>query len=123
MGCHGRRLHSLTDAWLGREEVSGPDAPCFPLLSKLLASCFFFFFFFLPVLKELCGLDHGRVSWGHSINSSWAVSLGKWEASGSPALVSGASKACGWKGRVSRPEEKEGYYELIETTKEYRSEE
>jgi hypothetical protein len=59
--------------------VSGSDAPSFPLLSKLLA---IFFFIFLPVLKEPWGLDHGRVSWGHSINSSWAVSLERVGASG-----------------------------------------
>lgn len=60
------------------------------------------------MLKELWGLDHGRVSWGHSTDSSWAISLGKREADGSLALVSGASKACGWKGRVSRPRRKRG---------------
>lgn len=69
------------------------------------------------MLKELWGLDHGNISWGHSINSSWAVSLDKWEAGGSSASVSGASKACGWKGRVSCTEEKEGYYELTGTAK------
>lgn len=99
------------------------DAPCFPPLSKLLAR-FFFSFIFLPVLKELWGLDHSWVSWGHSINSSWAVSLesseggwvGKREADGSLG-VSGASKECGWEGRVSYPE-KQRNYELIETTEE-----
>ena len=65
-------------------------APSFPPVSKLLAIYIYFFFIFLPVLKELWGLDHGRVSWGHSTNSLWAISLGKREARGSLALVSGA---------------------------------
>lgn len=72
--------------------MSSSDAPGFPPLSRLLA---IFFFIFLPVLKEPWGLDHGRVSWGHSINSFWAVSLerggdkrgGKWEAGRSPGVT------------------------------------
>lgn len=73
--------------------MTSSDAPCFPPLSKLLAV--FFFFIFLPVLKELWGLGHGRVSWGHSTNSSWAEEgggrrVGKREASGSQ----GASIRC-----------------------------
>lgn len=38
-------VHGLTDAWPGREELSGSDAPRFPPVSKLLAIFFFFSLF------------------------------------------------------------------------------